>query len=88
MAKCAACDMIVSMTSSHVEVQSFHGRMEVMRSDHIEALLQDVAHVVGKCKIWSLEEWLVGGLSLQPGIKSTGEQRTPMCHAEWQSRPD
>ena len=40
-----------------------------MRSDHLEALLQDVAHVVGKCKIWSLEEWLVGGSSLQPGMK-------------------
>ena len=60
-----------------------------MRSDHIEAILQDVAHVVGKCKIWSLEEWLVGGPSLQPGMThETDVQRSPLCHAEWQSRPE
>lgn len=42
------------------KVQAFHSLQEVMASDHVELLLQPAASIVSKCKIHSLEQYMVG----------------------------
>lgn len=40
-------------------MQAFHSAHEVMASDHVEALLQPPASIVSKCRIHTLEEYMV-----------------------------
>ena len=40
-------------------LQAFHSAQEVMASDHVEIHLQPAASIVSKCKIHTLEQYMV-----------------------------
>ena len=42
-----------------LELQAFHGRQEVMASDHVETHLQPIASIMSKCNIHTLEQYMV-----------------------------
>lgn len=39
--------------------QAFHSKHEVMASDHVETHLQPAASIVSKCRIHTLEQYMV-----------------------------
>ena len=47
------------------DFQAFHGANEVMASDHVETHLQPAASIVSKCKIHTLEQYMVSPAAQQ-----------------------
>lgn len=47
-----------------VVLKAFHSTHEVMASDHVETHLQPAASIVSKCRIHTLEQYMVGHVEL------------------------
>ena len=48
--------------------QAFHSEHEVMASDHVETHLQPAASIVSKCRIHTLEQYMVSSVAQHPSV--------------------
>lgn len=54
-------------------MQAFHSAQEVMASDHVESLLQPPGSIVSKCRIHTLEEYMVSSVILYQHVALVGQ---------------
>ena len=77
--------LTINLIFASLGMQAFHSAQEVMASDHVEIHLQPAGSIVSKCKIHTLEQYMVRLAQtpvLQHSIQSSyGFTRTQYLHA-------